>query len=390
VARRKVCVVSGTRAEYGLLFWLLRAIQEDPALDLQLVLTGAHLSKEFGYTKSVVEKDGFAIADEVDILLSSGSELAVTKSIGLGVIGFSESFRRLAPDLLVVLGDRYEILAAATAAMVARIPIAHIHGGESSEGLIDEAIRHAVTKMAHLHFVSAEDHRRRVIQLGEQPDRVWNVGAPGLDNIRRLKLLSRSALERELGYSLGESYFLVTYHPVTLAKEGPARVLENLFRAAAQFPNTTLLFTKANADADGRVINEIIARAAATDAARIKLVDSLGQRRYLSAMRHAAAVVGNSSSGLIEAPAMGVPTVNIGDRQRGRIRAASVIDCGNSEKEIARALKTALSPAFRKIAQRTVSPYGDGKSSPRIARILRSVDLDGILFKTFHDLPGDR
>lgn len=390
MARRKVCVVSGTRAEYGLLFWLLRAIRKDPAFELQLVVTGTHLSQEWGYTKSVIEKDGFEIADEVDILLSSGSQVGVTKSIGLGLIGFAESFRHLAPDLLVVLGDRYEILAAATAAMVARIPIAHIHGGESSEGQIDEAIRHAVTKMAHLHFVSTEPYRRRVIQLGEQPDRVWNVGAPGLDNIRRLKLLSGAGLERELGYSLGEKYFLVTYHPVTLAREDPARVLENLLGAAAKFPGTTLFFTKANADAGGRAINELIAKAAAADSARIKLVDSLGQRRYLSAMRHAAAVVGNSSSGLIEAPAMGVPTVNIGDRQRGRIRATSVIDCGNSEKEITRALETALSPAFRKIARETVSPYGDGRSSPRIVKILRSVDLDGILFKTFHDLSDSR
>jgi UDP-N-acetylglucosamine 2-epimerase (non-hydrolysing)/GDP/UDP-N,N'-diacetylbacillosamine 2-epimerase (hydrolysing) len=390
VARRKVCVVSGTRAEYGHLFWLLHAIRKDPALELQLVLTGAHLSKEWGYTKAVVERDGFAIADEVDILLSSGSQPGVTKSIGLGVIGFAESFRRLAPDVLVVLGDRYEILAAATAAMVARIPIAHIHGGESSEGVIDEAIRHAVTKMAHLHFVSAEQHRRRVIQLGEQPDRVWNVGAPGLDNIRRLRLLSRSALERKLGFSLGERYFLVTFHPVTLAREGPKRVLENLLHAAARFPRTTLLWTKSNADPGGGAISEIVARAAATGGIRMKLVDSLGQHGYLSAMRHAAAVVGNSSSGLIEAPGMGVPTVNIGDRQRGRLRAESVIDCGNSEKEITRALQTALSPAFRRLARRRLSPYGDGKSSPRIVKILKSVDLSGILFKTFYDLPGTR
>jgi len=388
VARRKICVVSGTRAEYGLLYWLLRAIRKDPALELQLVLTGAHLSREWGYTKDVVEKDGFAIADEVDILLSSGSQLGVTKSIGLGLIGFAESFRRLAPDLLMVLGDRYEILAAATAAMVARIPIAHIHGGESSEGLIDEAIRHAVTKMAHLHFVSTEHYRQRVIQLGEQPDRVWNVGAPGLDNIRQLRLLDQRRLERDLGYSLGESYFLLTYHPVTLGKDGPRRALENLLRAAANFPETSLLCTKANADADGHVINEMIEHYAVDNPARIKLVDSLGQLRYLSAMRHAAAVVGNSSSGIIEAPAMGVPTVNIGERQRGRIRARSVIDCGSTEKEIARALKEALSPAFRRIAQNVESPYGDGKSSARIAKILRSVDLEGILLKTFYDLPG--
>jgi UDP-hydrolysing UDP-N-acetyl-D-glucosamine 2-epimerase len=383
---RKICVVSGTRAEYGLLYWVLRAIERDRAMELQLVLTGSHLSPEFGRTRDVVAGDGFRIAAEVDMLTGDNSSTGVANSIARGVAGFAEAFRKLSPDLLLVLGDRYEVLAAAQAAMVLRIPIAHIHGGESTEGVIDEAIRHAVTKMSHLHFVSAEPHRRRVIQLGEQPSRVWNVGAPGLDNLRLLRLLSQRQLEKDLGFSLGGMFFLVTFHPVTLDQAGPEESLASLFAALSRFREATVLCTLANADAGGARINAALRQYAVAEPRRIRIVESLGQVRYLSAMRAAAAVVGNSSSGIIEAPVLGVPTVNIGDRQRGRLRAASVIDCAPRERAIARALRKALSPEFRLKARRARSLYGDGRSAPRIVRVLRSVKLDGILLKKFNDV----
>ena len=384
---RKICVVSGTRAEYGLLYWVLRAIERDRAMQLQLVLTGSHLASDFGLTREVVAADGFSIAAEVDILSDDNSRLGVAKSLARGVAGLADAFSRLSPDLLLLLGDRYEVFAAAQAAMMLRIPIAHIHGGESTEGLIDEAIRHAVTKMSHLHFVSAEPHRRRVIQLGEQPARVWNVGAPGLDNLRRLRLLTQRQLEKDLGFSLGKMFFLVTFHPLTLDDEGPEQSLSNLFGALSRFPEATVLCTMANADAGGAIINAALRRYAVAEPQRIHLVESLGQVRYLSAMRAAAVVVGNSSSGIIEAPVLGVPTVNIGDRQRGRLRAVSVIDCAPTERAILRALRKAISPGFRRKARTARSLYGDGRSAPRIARVLRSARLDGILFKKFNDIP---
>ena len=383
---RKICVVTGTRAEYGLLYWLLRDIEEDEALELQLAVTGMHLSPEFGLTYTVIESDGFTIDERVEMLLSSDTPVGIAKAIGLGVIGFADAFARLRPDLVVILGDRFEILAAAQAALVAKIPIAHIHGGEATKGLIDDPIRHAVTKMAHFHFVAAEPFRRRVVQLGEHPNRVHVVGAPGLDHLRRSELLDREALEASLGVELLTPTLLVTYHPVTLDTGDPTQPMRELLAALDERPDALAIFTKANADTDGRVINEMIDAYVAAHPDRSKVFTSLGQQRYLSALHQIDAVVGNSSSGIIEAPAAGVPTVNIGDRQGGRLRAASVVDCAADRYAIGRALEKALAPAFRMEVRRMTSPYGDGDASRRIKRLLKGAQLEGVLKKGFCDI----
>lgn len=383
---RRICVVTGTRAEYGLLYWLMREIRADDALELQVVATGMHLSPEFGLTASVIEADGFRIDERVEMLLSSDSPVGISTSIGLGVIGMAGAFDRLRPDIVVVLGDRFEVLAAAQAAMVARIPLAHIHGGERTRGAIDEPIRHAVTKMAHLHFVAAEPFRRRVIQLGENPKRVFTVGAPGLDHLVRTPLLDRAELEAELGIALGRPTLLVTYHPATLDTGGPASAMTELLRALDELPEATLIFTCGNADTDGRVINTMIDDYVARHPTRAHAFFSLGQKRYLSTLRQVDAVIGNSSSGIIEAPAAGIPTVNIGDRQEGRPRGASVIDCPADHQAIVRAIRTALSDEFRDIARSAERPYGGGDVARTIRDLLRQADLDGIIKKEFFDM----
>jgi UDP-hydrolysing UDP-N-acetyl-D-glucosamine 2-epimerase len=384
--KRKICVVTGTRAEYGLLYWLMKEIQDDPDLSLQVVATGMHLAPEFGSTYRQIEADGFRIEEKVEMLLSSDTPVGITKSIGLGVIGFADALARLQPHVLVLLGDRFETFAAAQAAMVARIPIAHIHGGEITEGVIDEAMRHAITKMAHLHFTAAESYRRRVIQLGERPEKVFNCGAPGLDHIERLPLLDKASLERELDFQLGERFFLVTYHPVTLADVGPEGAIDALLCALDRFPDVKLLFTGANADAAGRLINRKIGEYVAARHLRAKFITSLGQLLYLSALSNATLVVGNSSSGLLEAPALRKPTVNLGDRQKGRLRAGSVIDCEEKEAAIVAAIRQGLSPEFATRLQRMNPPYGGSGASLQIKQHLKSVDLDHILMKGFHDI----
>lgn len=385
--RRRICVVTGSRAEYGLLRWLMKEIAADPGLELQIIATGAHLSPEFGLTYEEIEADGFVVDARVEMLLSSDSAVGVAKSIGLGTIGFADAFARLRPDMAVVLGDRVEILAAAQAAMVARIPIAHIHGGEGSEGVIDEAIRHAVTKMAHLHFTAAEPYRRRVIQLGESPERVFNTGATGLDNFERIDLLDRSALEQSLQFNIGPGpLILCTYHPVTLREESTGAVMEELLAALDQLPASRIVFTKANADVGGRLINRMIDEYVARSAGRAAAFTTLGQVRYLSLLREADVVMGNSSSGIIEAPSAKTATVNIGDRQRGRVRAPSVIDCGESRTEIVRAVDRALSPQFREIVAAGETPFGTAGASERIKVVLKETLLDGILLKRFNDL----
>lgn len=388
IVRRRVCVVSATRAEYGLLYWLLRALRDDPTVELQLVVTGTHLSPAHGQTVRGIESDGFTITDRVSILLQDDSPLGVTKSLGLATLGFAESFARLRPDVLVLLGDRYEMLGAAQAAMIGRIPIAHIHGGEATEGLIDEAIRHAITKMSHLHFVAADDFRRRVIQLGEAPDRVWVVGATGLDNIARLPLLGRAALEAELGLSLSPPSLLVTYHPVTLRDEDPGVAMRDLLEVVDSIAGTILL-TGVNADTGANAMRREAEQFAAARPGRVLLAESLGALRYLSAMQQVDAVVGNSSSGLLEAPALGTPTVDIGERQRGRLRAPSVIHCAATRRAIATAVREALSPAHRMCAERRETPYGTPGAAERIAAVLRAHPLEGILIKRFHDLPAE-
>ncbi|SRR6266702_690877 len=381
---RKICVVTGTRAEYGLLYWLMKEIQEESDLRLQLIVTGMHLSPEFGLTYRTIEEDGFVIDAKVEMLLSSDTSVGIAKSIGLGVIGFADVLDRLKPDVMVVLGDRYEILAATQAALVARIPIAHIHGGETTEGAIDESIRHAITKMSHLHFVAAEPYRRRVIQLGEHPDAVFNVGALGIENIKRLQLLNRSQLEQSINFELGTSCFLVTYHPATLGAVEPAAAMQALLDALDLFPNAKIIFTKPNSDTDGRILIQMIDEYALLNKGRVAVFTSMGQVRYLSALGLVDAVIGNSSSGIIEAPACNIPTVNIGNRQSGRLKADSIIDCQENTDSIAAAIRKALSSSFREVVKQGVSLYGYGESALHIKDRLKHVNLSST--KRFYDL----
>ena len=382
---RKVCAVTGTRAEYGLLYWLMRGLAQDARAQLQLIATGMHMAPEFGLTYRLIEADGFRIDAKVEMLLSSDSGVGMAKSIGLGTIGLADAFERLRPDIVVLLGDRFEALAAAQAAMAMRIPIAHFHGGEATEGLIDEAIRHAITKMAHLHFVAAEPYRRRVVQLGEQPNRVFNVGAMGIDNIVKQPVPDIAEIEKTIGFKLASPVFLVTYHPVTLDGEEPGTAFDRLLRALDAFPGARVVLTKANADAGGRIINQKIDDYAAQHPDRVHAAASLGQRNYLGVMAYAAAVIGNSSSGILEAPTAGVPTVNIGDRQRGRLRSLSVIDCRDDTPAIIEAIQRATTPEFQAIAARRQSAFGNGGAAAAALEVLLSVPLDGILLKSFND-----
>ncbi len=390
MAARTICIVTGTRAEYGLLYWLMREVKEDSDLNLQVVATGMHLSPEFGLTYQEIEEDGFEIDEKVEMLTSSDTPVGVAKSMGLGTIGFADALDRLDPDVIVLLGDRYEILSVAQAALVARIPIAHLHGGEATKGLIDDPIRHALTKLSHYHFVSADPFRTRVIQMGEHPNRVFSVGAPGLDNLRRMDLLDRDELEQSIDFEFGEKSCIVTYHPVTLSESSPAEPFEELLAALDEFADLRIIFTKSNSDTEGRVINRMIDDYVQNHPERSCAFTSLGQRRYLSALHNVDAVVGNSSSGIIEAPAVPVPTVNLGDRQGGRLRAESVIDCEENRERIRDALRQALSPAFREKIQGVTSPYGDGRTSPRIKEKLKDVPLgEDVLKKGFYDLNGE-
>jgi GDP/UDP-N,N'-diacetylbacillosamine 2-epimerase (hydrolysing) len=381
--KRRVCVVTGSRAEYGLLYWLMKEIQASPAMALQVVATGMHLSPEFGLTYRTIEEDGFRIDAKVEMLLSSDTTVGIAKSMGLGTIGFADAFERLRPDIVVLLGDRFEIFSAAQAALVARIPIAHLHGGETTEGAIDEAFRHAITKMAHLHFTATEEYRARVIQLGENPERVFNVGAAGIDNIKRLKLLDRAELERALDFRLGAGNLLVTFHPVTLEHASAGRQFGELLAALDGLAGVHLIFTKPNADTDGRVISAMIDDYVARNRSTAAAYTSLGQLRYLSAMRFVDGVVGNSSSGIIEAPSFGIGTVNIGDRQKGRVKAASVIDCEPNRTSIGEALGCLYAADFRDALRQVVSPYGEGPVAPEIAKVLATHPLEGILKKRF-------
>ncbi len=383
---RKICVITGTRAEYGLLFWLMKEIEAAKDLELQLVVTGMHLSPEFGLTYRQIEADGFAISRKVEMLLSADSSAAVTKSMGLAMIGFADAYTELTPDLIVVLGDRFEIFAAVSAATIARIPVAHLHGGETTEGAFDESMRHSITKMSHLHFVAADGYRRRVIQLGEDPSRVYTVGAPGIDNIKRLDLLPREQLEEAIGFKLGRRNLLVTFHPVTLEHLTAQAQFSELLLALDRFDDVHVIFTKANADPDGRVINAMIDGYVSAHPETSIARDSLGQLNYLSAMQYMDGVVGNSSSGLIEAPSFKIGVVNIGDRQRGRIRAGNVIDCAPDQGGILDAMHSLFSQEFQDGLEQVVNPYGDGGVAEKVLAVIRDYPLDGILKKSFFDL----
>lgn len=385
--KKKICIITGTRAEYGLFYPLLKKIKVDGQLELQICVSGMHLSPEFGLTYKVIENDGFEVNEKVEMLLSSDTEVGVTKSIGLGIIGFADTLNRLKPDLLILLGDRFETLAAAITALIARIPIAHLYGGELTEGVIDEAIRHSITKMSILHFVSTEEYKRRVIQLGEEPDRVFNVGALGIDNIKNLKLLKKDELERELNIKFGKRNVLVTFHPVTLEKNTAENQFGELLGALDQFKDLKIIFTKPNSDPNGRVLIKYIDEYVSSNPDRAVSFVSMGQLNYLSAIQHVDVVLGNSSSGIIEVPSLGKPTVNIGDRQKGRIKAESVIDCKPQKASIVKSLEKAFTPEFSEFCKTVKNPYGDGNSAEVILDILKTrIEKLTSLKKTFYNL----
>ena len=381
---RKICVITGTRAEYGLLRWVMQGIKDDPDLTLQVIATGMHLSPEFGLTWREIERDGFAIDHKVEMLTSSDTSVGIAKSMGLGMIGFADALEALRPDLVLVLGDRFEIFAAVSAALVARIPIAHLHGGEATEGLIDEAIRHSITKMSHLHFVAAKEYGRRVIQLGERPSNVHLVGGLGIDNIKRLTLLSRVELEASLDFSLGTKSLLVTFHPVTLERATAEDQMDELLAALAELKDTQLIFTLPNADTDGRALIAMVQHFVKTHA-NASAYTSLGQLRYLSCVALVDGVVGNSSSGLTEVPSFHKGTVNIGDRQRGRLMADSLINCEPDRASISAALRILYSNQFQASLADVRNPYGDGGASDKIVMHLKTAELNGILKKRFYD-----
>ncbi len=384
--KRKICVITGTRAEYGLLYWVIRGIDVSDKLDLQMIATGMHLSPEFGKTYEIIEKDGFRIDKQVEMLLSSDSERGISKSIGLGVIGFADALSELQPDIVLVLGDRFEIFAASIAAMIAKIPLAHCHGGEATEGLIDEPIRHSITKMSHVHFTAADAYRQRVIQLGEQPENCFNVGGLGIENINKLSLLSKTELEKSLEFDLGEQYAVITFHPVTLEKDSAAGQFENLLRALESFDDLNYIFTMPNADTDGRIIISMIHEFERKHPHRVRAYVSLGQVRYLSSLKHCDLVLGNSSSGLTEAPALKIPTINIGDRQRGRLFAETVLCCEPKVAAIRAAMEQARSREFQALLPTATCPYGDGNSSEMIVPVLERIGLEGLVKKSFYNV----
>ena len=366
---KRICIVTGTRAEYGLLYWLIKGVHEDPELDLQLLVTGMHLSPEFGLTWKQIVVDGFPISRKIEMLLSSDTAIGISKSMGLAQISFAETFEQLQPDILILLGDRTETFAAATAALIAGIPIAHIHGGELTEGAYDDAIRHSITKMSHLHFTSTEIYCQRVIQMGEQPESVHNVGALGLDNIRKLDLLSKVEFEKSIKHKLSKRNLLITFHPVTLENNTAGEQLSQLLMALDDLKDTLLIFTKPNSDKDGRIIIQLIDEFVQSNLNKAIAFVSLGQLRYLSAIPLMDAVVGNSSSGIIEVPTFNVPTINIGDRQKGRIMGPSIFNCSPIKEEIGNTLKKAFN--FDKNTN-WENPYGDGTSSQKILDLLKS------------------
>ncbi len=382
---KKITLITGSRADYGLLRSVIEGIEKSNKLKLSLIVTGMHLSNEFGLTISEIEKDGFPINKKIEMLVGSDTPSAITKSIGLGMIGFADAFKEIETDLLLVLGDRYEILSAVTSALISRIPVAHLHGGELSEGSIDESIRHSITKMSHLHFVSNEIHRKRVIQLGEQPSSVFTVGALGIDNILQTKLYNKEEIETELNFKFKKQNLLITYHPVTLEKDNSEYQINELIKVLSTFKDTGFIFTMPNSDTNGRIITTKIKDFVKSNSNAV-LFANLGQKKYLSCIKYVDAVIGNSSSGLIEVPTFHKPTVNIGDRQKGRIRAKTVIDCSDDCNSIKDALTKALSKKYFLSIQGASNPYGNGGSSQKIINIIERFNLENLIKKDFYDL----
>lgn len=386
-APRRIAVITGTRAEYGLLAPLMRILSANDAFELKVIVTGTHLSERFGMTVNAIIQDGFGVDARVALPLDDDSPCGIVGAMAAAETGIADALQQIKPDIVVVLGDRYEVLAAVKAAFVLDKTIAHIHGGEVTEGAMDDGFRHAITKLSHLHFVTAEPYRARVVQLGEHPDRVFNVGAPGLDAIDQQALPDRDALMAEFGWPSDASFFLVTYHPVTLDADAGVAELAQLLAALEQIGEQRIVITGHNADRGHKQIGALLQQYVSAHPDRVKISGSLGQKNYLSAMKYASAVVGNSSSGIIEAPAMNVPTVNIGDRQKGRLRSVSVIDCPGDKRAIVDALNKALSAEFREVAARAASPYGAPGASRRIADVLKTIPLAGLNRKSFYDLP---
>ena len=384
---RKVCVVTGTRAEYGLLSRLMWLIRADHDLTLQIIATNMHLSPEFGLTYKEIEADGFTIDKKVEMLLSSDTPNAITKSIGLATVGFADAYEDLQPDILLILGDRFEILAAATAALIYKIPVAHLHGGEITEGAYDDAIRHAITKMSHLHFVSTEIYRQRVIQMGEHPSTVFNVGALGCENIKALKLMRKDELEKSLGFKLERNTILITYHPVTMECNTSEQQFRELLSAIDLFPELKVVFTMPNSDTDGRIIMKMIKEYVAKNPERTIWFDSLGCYRYLSVLQYIGGVVGNSSSGIIEVPSFHIPTINIGDRQKGRVAAASVLNCKPTRQDIQQRLAAILAPGYLNSLVSVTNPYDMPDTATNILDTLKHQPIVSI--KSFYNLSID-
>lgn len=384
---RKVCLFTSTRAEWGLLQNLAERLRSSPDARLQLLVSGTHLSEKHGRTVGEIEAAGFQVDETADILMFDDSRMGICRSMGVAIPSYAECLDRMSPGILVILGDRFEAFCAAAAAQIMAIPVAHIHGGETTEGAVDEAFRHAITKMAHLHFPTCPEYRSRVIQLGESPRNVFDVGSLGIENIRAIRPMTREELGDSIGFALDRPFFLITFHPATLERESAAFQVGQLLEALDAFPDHKQLFTMANADPEGQAINDMLVARSASDPDRSKVVSSLGLHRYLSAMHHCDVVVGNSSSGILEAPVCKVPTVNIGDRQKGRLRVPSIIDCEPDTGAIREALGRALSPAFREKIRDLVHPSDRPGTARRIAEILQTFPLEGILKKSFHDLP---
>ena len=382
---RKICVITGTRAEYGLLSGLMQKIKDDDDLQLQIIATNMHLSPEFGLTYKEIEADGFCIDKKVQMLLSGDNSNATVKSMGLAMIGFADAYEDLKPDLFIILGDRYEMLMAASAALIYKIPVAHIAGGEITEGAYDDAIRHSITKMSHLHFTATEDYRKRVIQLGELPEKVFNTGAIGIDNIKQITLLSRPEFEECIDFSIGDKSLLVTFHPVTLENRSAEQQCKNLLSVLSKYTDYKIIFTLPNSDTDGRVIIQLINEYVKTHDKQAIVVSSLGKLRYLSALKHVTAVIGNSSSGIVEVPSFGIPTLNIGDRQRGRIAASSIINCGTTTDEICDGMITILSDDFIQAAKTVTNPYEKADTTQNIFNVIKQYPINNIK-KSFYNI----
>ena len=383
---KRICVITGTRAEYGLLSLLMKAIKDDTNLELYIIATGSHLSPEFGLTYKEIENDGFYINKKIEMVLSADTPSAIAKSTGLGMIGFADALSELQPGIMVALGDRYELLAASFAAVTARIPIAHIHGGETTLGAFDESIRHSITKMSWWHFAAAEEYKKRIIQLGEEPNRVFNVGGLGVDVIKNSRLLSKEELTKKTKINFSSKNLLVTYHPTTLEEESSKDHFQSILNVLAEMNDINLIFTMPNADSDARSIFSMIETFVSNHATRAIAFKSMGHLNYLSTLQFVDGVIGNSSSGLCEVPSFKIGTVNIGDRQKGRLKAESVIDCEPTEESIKSAIEILYSENFRRTLKSVLNPYGEGNATNKILEVLKNNPIPTEIKKEFHDL----